>query len=482
MFVYCTIFLLVQSCCIYDPSKIGETASHFSSSWTPPPRAVLVYSPDCSVAIPNYPLDLSELLDLSLKNNPQTRETWDLARAAYFNVGAGESLFYPAVAGSETLEASSIHGAGRGGGVVGDLFGEGETINQLFSSGRGGNVSGDTQFVTSSLSLSYLLLDFGGRAAQIESAKQALYAANWSHNRALQTVLVAVFNAYYSYLNARGMLDAREADFKDAETTLEVVRAQFEAGVATILDLLQIQSNAVNAKLQMETAKGQVSTTHGQLATAVGWSADAQFEVTLLPLLAEPSERVTEDVSELVELAKVRRPDLSAAYSLFLEARAQVAAAISSSLPTLSLTGQAQRDDFFHNSNLNSSSQNASLVLNVPIFSGWLYENQIANAKETAKAAYETWKVQENAALLEVVTNYNAYLTSLETMTYSNEYLKYTQEAHQAAVEEYKEGVASVLDVLTAQTALSNARTQWVQARTQFYTSLAEIAYSVGTL
>ncbi|MGH9420073.1 MAG: TolC family protein, partial [Thermoanaerobaculia bacterium] len=46
----------------------------------------------------------------------------------------------------------------------------------------------------------------------------------------------------------------------------------------------------------------------------------------------------------------------------------------------------------------------------------------------------------------------------------------------------YREGVGSILDLLTAQSALANARAQQVQSRWQWYTALAQLARDAGVL
>lgn len=55
---------------------------------------------------------------------------------------------------------------------------------------------GPSRILAHNLSISYLLLDFGGRQATIEAAKQALYYSNWTHNRQIQRVIISVLQAY----------------------------------------------------------------------------------------------------------------------------------------------------------------------------------------------------------------------------------------------------------------------------------------------
>ena len=56
------------------------------------------------------------------------------------------------------------------------------------------------------------------------------------------------------------------------------------------------------------------------------------------------------------------------------------------------------------------------------------------------------------------------------------------EQSAQVAAGRYREGVGSIIDLLTAQSALASARAQQVQARWQWYTSLAQLARDAGVL
>jgi outer membrane protein TolC len=55
-------------------------------------------------------------------------------------------------------------------------------------------------------------------------------------------------------------------------------------------------------------------------------------------------------------------------------------------------------------------------------------------------------------------------------------------QSEQVALGRYKAGAGSLLDLLTAQAALANARAQAIQARFSWYVALARLAHDVGIL
>lgn len=480
--------LLVIGCRYFAPRGIEETPEAHNVKWNPPLVVKEFSCGGCNALIvpdANTPLSSGELLDIALQNNPSTKEAWHNARAAAFLYQSSKSTLYPSVNLQETLAFtdnhfggnSSLFGASGAKGVTG-----GKPAGIIASNVASGNtLQGYVQSLNSDLGISYLLLDFGGRMASIKAAHQALLAADWTHNRTLQDVMIAVLRAYYAYLNDKATVEARRDNLHDAEKSLDAANRQFESGINTVVDLLQAKANYFNAQLLLQEAIGQRQTALGQLATAMGLPANTLFETESLPEKL-PVEEAMQDMNQLMAVAKEKRPDLSAAYALYRRMSALVTVARSAGLPTLNAFGTVENTNFFNRSRFNSYFYQGSLSLNIPIFNGFYYVNQTRSAEEQANAAYERFKELESNILLEVLTSYYALETSVKTMQYSQEYLQFAQKAFDAALESYEYGTQTILQLLTAQVALANARAQFVQSRTQFVTALANLAYNTGMI
>jgi outer membrane protein TolC len=441
----------------------------------------------------NQPWHVDNLIDVALRNNPDTRVTWQNARSAAFLWRASRSTLYPTVNLSEQLLFQKITGAGIGGGIgaanATGIVNTGDANNNIIVGGGGtGSVSNATssnsvynQWLITTISLSYLMLDFGGRMASIEAARQALFNADWTHNRQVQTVILNVLTFYYKHLEARALLSARALDLKEAKENMESAQEQFDAGVVTIVDVLQARSAYVNIQYQMEQLRGQTKTTLGQLATAMGMPANAQFEVVPLPEDLQV-DKVHKDIDELIATAKSQRPDLAAAEANWKALEADVTVAWSAGMPTLMANSLMQNTDNINTSFQDSRYYSGSIILNVPIFSGFYYVNQTRSARANAAAAFAKWKSQEDNALLEVVISYADFSTAVQQIKFADENYTFASQAYEAALANYKFGVNTILDVLSAEAALSNARAQKIQSRTFWIISLTNIAYAIGTL
>lgn len=421
-------------------------------------------------------LRLADMIDVALQNNPKTAKTWSLARSSAYNWQASKSQLYP---GIDAIDSITYQYNSAGGS-------EFESNNQVISDTptpmRGLRPPNRYQWVMGyEWTLSYLLLDFGGRDASIESAKQALFVADWNHNVTFQQVVLEVIAAYYNYENIIELLRANKQSLREAKENLEISEAQYEVGVKTHVDALQAKSNYYNFLLSKEQLEGQSKIALGRLATSMGLSPDTLFEVELMPAIL-PLNQVSQTVEELMDEAKNNRPELASAYSNYLKKHADWRVAYSAGKPTLSSNFLWQKNVFLNDPLLNNLFVSATVQLNVPVFHGCLYENLEKKAVADIDVSYAELLEKEAAALFEVVSSYFAYKTAIETLKYSEEYLLYSQESFDALSLGYKEGINAILDLMTAQSTLASARAQVINARIQWATALANLSYATGRL
>src|SRR5262249_51847655 len=156
-------------------------------------------------------------IDVALQNSPGTRTTWMAARAAAAEIGVQRAELYPTVNATGTAQ--------RQKGTVG-----------------GGQFVFQQTTLVPAMDLSWLLLDFGGRAADVAEARQALYAADFAHNQEIQDIVLEVTQAFYQYVSARALRDAAAADVEEARRNLEAANQRHEAGLATVADTLQAKT------------------------------------------------------------------------------------------------------------------------------------------------------------------------------------------------------------------------------------------------
>ena len=406
----------------------------------------------CRATEPSAPLTLIEVIDHALCNNPQTRLAWANARAQAAQVGIAESAYLP------TLSATA---------------------------GRSRNTSDSGTSITYSqtsvaLSASYLLYDFGGRAATLDNARQLMAALGATQDATLQAVFFAAVQAYFQWYSAEAAVGAaRESEYASRES-LKAAEARYRIGSGTPADRLQAQTAASQATLTRIQAEGNARTALGVLANAMG--REAQHA----PALAPPQDAVPDaafegNLGELIAAAKRARPDLIAAEAQVKAAQAGIDVARATGLPNISLNaGNNYSSDLGFGGAARGTSIGVSL--SIPLFSGFntTYRVRGAEAQLEAKSALREQLAKQVS--LDVWRSYYALTTSIESVRASADLVASAEASEKVAPGRYKAGVGGILDLLNAQSALASARQQNIQALYNWRIAKAALAQSMGQL
>ncbi len=187
-------------------------------------------------------LTLSQLVDVALVNNPTTLQAWEHAKAAAAAWAVARGIYYPQIGGSAAYAYSKSGGSTQG-------------LNQF-----------QEQYGQVGATLNYLLLDFGGRSAQSEAARQALFSANWNHNQAIQDV----WNAYYNFRTAAQQLEASGVLVASAKESYDASLTRFRSGVGDIVELLNAQTLLAEARAEMVQSRTNTFTSYAELVHAIG--------------------------------------------------------------------------------------------------------------------------------------------------------------------------------------------------------------------
>jgi outer membrane protein TolC len=405
---------------------------------------------------PGLQVTLQQLLSYALSNNPQTRSAWLSARAAAAGATSRRSAYYP------TLELDTQAGFTR----------------QSFAKGA---LTFDLWALTPSAQLTLLLLDLGGRSADVEEADRLLEAANLNHGAAIQDLLLLVEQGYFQYQGSKALLTAAQASLKEAQTAYQAAEERRRAGVATVADVLQAKTQLSQAVLAEQQAEGNVAIARGALATSLGVSATLPVDVADLPerLDVQP---LGEAVDKLIDRAESQRPDLSRARAQALAVASRADSIRSRGLPKLVLGANASRNYYLDELWVHGDNYSATVTLQIPLFNGFKDTSDLLQARELAKAAQADAETLEQQVILQVWTSYQAVKTAEKRVGSSQDLLAAAQQSAEVAQGRYKAGVGSILDLLTAQTALANARAQDVQARANWLLAIASLAHDTGTL
>lgn len=423
----------------------------------------------CSFRAPPASLALYDAVERSLCHNPKTLQAWASIKEQAAEVGVSESAFLPKLDG--TMQYARDH-------ALTDVYRSSSLDSNNYN-----------RFRTDTLNLSWVLFDFGARYASLQNARQLLLAAEATHAATLQQVFLTTAKDYYSAVAARTSVQSTREMEKAAKQSLEAATARVGGGVAAVSDQLQTQTAYAQAVFNRAKAEGEQRAALGTLSLDMGLSPNTPFE------LAENLDGSLQDVTfihsvdDLLEEAKQVHPSIKVAQANLDAAVAKEKTVLAQSMPSISFTAKATRNNQPVSFSLGQPEFAASthdryvgIELDVPLFEGFANLYKVKSAQAEIEVQQDNLLDAEQQVAQDVWTSYQTFLTDTENLHNTETILQSARLQFEAAQQRYQRGVANVLELMSAQTTLSDALQQRIHALADWRTARLQLAASIGTL
>jgi outer membrane protein TolC len=407
---------------------------------------------------------LIELIDLAQRNNPETREAWEHARAAAARLGGTEAVYLPslalvAVGGIERQSYPSPSGAFHASGPVAEA----------------------------ELQLAWTLLDVS-RFARVSEARALVVRANFTFSRRHQEVLFAVARAYYALAANYALLEAARATLESATTVEEAAEARIGVGLGTRPEVLLAREARARAAFDVEAALGAVHTAQAALAESVGVTPDPPLKVALRSEPAEPA-RLASSVEDVMRVTLAARPDLKALKAEVLAQRAEERSARGRFAPRLSLDVGAGYEWWWYDAapggrsfTLSAPTLDARLRLDFNLFAGFADVERLREAEADRAASEDALAASSLRAMREAWTAYFDVKTAERKVEFGDALLAASQEAYEASLENYRRGLGTLIDLLTAERDLAAARGTAIESHTELLIAAAALTFAIGAI
>ena len=413
---------------------------------------------------PTKTYTLADLIDLAEEHNPETRLAWQNAKARAASLGIARSALYP------TMAAVAVANTSR--------------IRILFNSDFIRQTIGVFQ---PDLQVDYLVFDFGARSGAIEAAKANLLGADFAFNDTHRTIIFQVTTAYYQLLNQIGQEAAANASLQNARAVQEDAEDRLTNGLAAKPDVLEATAATAQAEYDLQAVVGAEEIARGNLATLLQLPPETHIQVQDINDLSPPKD-LMEPEDQAVARAFEQRPDLKEQITRLHAATAEIKQARSAYFPTLGFSGdggtvrQYGQQELLTPAYAGGEVWNVSLQLKWTLFDGGRREHQIAQAKAETSAAQANIDSLQDEIANEVWAAYSNVKTAQRQRQAAMALLASADQSYAAALESYKDGVRNLLDLVSSQKALAQARSEDIYTRTQLLSQLATFAFRTGDL
>ncbi len=414
-----------------------------------------------SVFAATLELDLEETIQRALLTNPSVK-------IAEYNRKAAKAD-YSAAKGARGISISLSHDSSRGG----------------YADYARRSVNGGTPIWTKSIGNSHsnsitasLPIFTGGELqGQIGQAKANYRSMLFAEEQAYNEMKETATTGYFNMLNATNMKALRQESVDRLQAHLDNVIAQYNVGIVARADVLRSEVELANAQQNYITASNEYDVAEATLNNIIG----TPLGTTLLlkdRLQYEPYEN---DMAYCLAYSEQHRPELKQAEYAIDSAEAALVVARSGHMPKVYANASnnwgGNGSDWPGDDDENWS---VGVTASMNVFDSGVTWSKIHAAQENLAKAKESQRQIKDNVELEVRTDYLSMREAEKRITTTQVAVASAEEDYHIAVVRYQAGVGTNIDVMDAQEALTQAKTNYYQALYNYNTSKAALNTSMG--
>lgn len=325
----------------------------------------------------------------------------------------------------------------------------------------------------------------GGRInSAFRAAKLTREQALLGYQATLADTLLAVRVAYDDVLVAAQQMAVHEASVQLLTRELEDVRKRFDAGTVPQFDVLRAQVELANERPRLIQARNDHRIGKDNLLNLLAVHLPKTIWEDVPLQLSDTLDSLPYEIDLPTALARAleKRPELAALRKAQSLRREDLVKAKSGYKPNAQLFGGYQWQSLPYENNLSSdlSGWIAGAQLSWNIFDGQLTRGKVMEAKARVEQAQLDVDESGRQIELEVRTAYSNFIEAREVLESQKTVQEQAQEALRLAEARHKAGTGTQLDVLSAQTALTQARTTQVQALHDYAVARARLQRALG--
>ena len=313
--------------------------------------------------------------------------------------------------------------------------------------------------------------------ANIDSARYTREGTGASYEEALQQAKYDAISGYYTLIMNRNLVDVAQQAVKDYQGHVTNVQAQYNVGLVASSDVLAAKTNLADSETSLVKAQNAANLAEASLNQVIAYPVQTAINTAEHDLQYKPYNVTLEQAKAY---ALLHRSALVKSALDVKSAEEAVKSAKSGYLPTVAVRagrGYADLDGYFGTS---TKSWSVGATASWSLWDGGATQNAIKKANAQLEQAKEANLAIVDAVLLAVQKAYLNLRSAEQTIQSTQTAVAQGQESFRIATLRYRAGVGTNLDVLDAETKLTDARNNYVQALYNYNISIAALEQLTG--
>ncbi|MBB63803.1 MAG: hypothetical protein CMO81_01940 [Waddliaceae bacterium] len=416
------------------------------------------------VSVPDHPITLDEIIQLSLHQNLEIRmQQQELA--IQHEIKTAEKL--------KMLPSLTVNG---------ELSYRDKSTASVSESAIDGtpasiaSISTDQTQKKYDITAAWSILDFGLSYYRHRREQNRTLLLKLQHQRLQQNLVFDIVRAYWRTIVARKAAEGAELLIELAAQTQVDLRRQIERKIVSEIEGLTNENRLIDMQIKLAIFKNEYNSAKSELAQFMGLSRDSEFELAAAELL--PVGQIAVGLGELELEAVQNRPEL---FAQDVEEQIQlddVKATLLRMFPNLNLFGALNGNGDSHLVNSNWLSVGAKTTWNLLSIPSILKEK---NAIEERAELVRRTRLQESVAVLtQVHLAFINHLDTVEQYRLAKDLYAVKTRLLEAAKKEQAQGVFHGADILEFEVETLFAKINTLKAYAELQVGLERLGNSVG--
>lgn len=410
-------------------------------------------------------LDLDETIQRALLTNPDIKIAESQRKEAKADYSAAKS--------ARGISISLNHDSGRGGYADNRRYVITDNMGRQIPRYDKSIGNSHSNSITASLPL-FTGGELQGQIGQVKANYRSMLSAE---EQAYNEMKETATTGYFNMLNAGNMKALRQESVDRLQAHLDNVVAQYNVGIVARADVLRSEVELANAKQDYITASNEYDVAEATLNNIIGTPLNTTLKLKD-SLQYVPYDN---DMAYCLAYSEQHRPELKQAEYGVDAAEAALVVARSGHMPKI----YANASDNWGGNGSNwpgddDENWSVGVTASINVFDSGVTWSKIHAAQEALVQAKESQRQIKDNVELEVRTDYLSMREAEKRITTAQVAVASAEEDYHIAVVRYQAGVGTNIDVMDAQEALTQAKTNYYQALYNYNTSKAALNTSMG--